>query len=104
MTCRGCPNAVTRATNAVAPGAVVEVRVEEKSIPLFRKGCPFTQSGCVVTTSGSGKSLLEISTPGHPHTSKKHGKGHADGCDQASHRGSLAENVGIGESGWISPY
>jgi hypothetical protein len=25
---------VTRATNAVAPGAVVEVRVEEKSIPV----------------------------------------------------------------------
>jgi len=52
----------------------------------------------------SACTLLEISTPRHPRTSKKQGKGQADGCDQASHRGSLAENVGIGESGWMSPY
>ena len=53
---------------------------------------------CVVTTLVCGKSLSEISTPRHPPTSKKHGKAHADGGGQASHRGSLAENVGIGES------
>jgi hypothetical protein len=53
---------------------------------------------CVVTTLVCGKSLSEISTPRHPPTSKKHGKGHSDGCDQASHRGSVTENVRDGES------
>jgi copper chaperone len=34
MACKGCANAVTRAIKAVAPGATVEVRIEEKSITV----------------------------------------------------------------------
>ena len=67
-------------------------------IPLFSKGGPFTQGSCVVTTLVCGYTLLEISTPRHSRTSKKHGNRQADGGEGASHTGSLAENVGDGES------
>ena len=51
-------------------------------IPLFSKGSPFTQSSCEVTTIVCRNSLLEISTPTRPNTSKKNGKGQADGENQ----------------------
>jgi hypothetical protein len=37
--------------------------------------------------------LMEISTPTHPRTSKKHGKRQAEGGGQFSHRRSVAGNV-----------
>ena len=40
--------------------------------------------------------------PRHPRTSQNHGKGQAENCGQFSHRGTMARNVGNGESGWMS--
>jgi len=39
-------------------------------------------------------------------TSKKHGEGHAEDCGQASHRGSLTENVwgGWEDGDWVKFY
>ena len=38
---------------------------------------------------------MEISTPTHPRTSQKHGKGQAEGCGQVSHMRIMAGYVGI---------
>ena len=42
---------------------------------------------------------MEISTPTHPRTSKKHGKGQADGGGQVFHTESLARNIWDGQGG-----
>jgi hypothetical protein len=43
------------------------------------------QFSCVITTLVCGPSLMPISTPRHPDTSKKHGNRQADGGGNVSH-------------------
>ena len=61
-------------------------------IPLFGKGSKFTQSSSEITTFVSSNSLIEIRTTTRPHTSKKKGKGQADGAGHVFHRDSLGCN------------
>ena len=68
-------------------------------MPLFGKGFPPTQSSCVITTLVSGITRLGISTPRHPRTSQKHGKGQAEDGKDAVHRGSLGRIVWDGQVG-----
>ena len=60
------------------------------SKPLFSKRFPFTQSSCVVPSLICVLPPLEISTPTHPRTSKKHGNRQADGGGHIFH----SENLG----------
>ena len=55
--------------------------------------------GRMIQIQGCSKFSI-YTTPTHPRTSKKHGKGQTECCGQFPHRGSLAENVGNVESGW----
>jgi hypothetical protein len=79
------------------------------SVPLFGKGFPLTKGGCVVTTLVRSDTLVKISTRTIPRTSKKHGKGQADGRGQVFHTEILDEISGVDKvkwclSGGLNPY
>ena len=91
-----------------------------RRVSIRRKRFPFTQGSCVVSRLICGRTLPRnrrmrvfssckaitfnrFSTPTHPRTSQKHGKGQAESGSQVSHRGILTENAGNGDSGMDFP-